>query len=317
LKMNRPTCLVIDSMHESLFGMMHEIGWELDYRPDIKREEVKKIHAGYDGLIVRSKTFVDADLLGGEPTIKFVGRAGAGVDNLDLAYLYEKNISVLHASEGNRDAVGEFTVGALLSLLRNISKANGEVRDEVWDREGNRGEEIMGKTISIIGYGNMGQSLARRLSGFGCNVLAYDKYKNDYSDQYAKEADYESIFNETDILSLHIPLTEETRFMVNTGFLSKFRKSIILINTARGEIISFNDINDALNAKKVRGAVLDVLENEKLSTLTNVQRSAFDSIKEKANVILTPHIAGWTIESHVKINVALVTKIRALEITTF
>jgi D-3-phosphoglycerate dehydrogenase / 2-oxoglutarate reductase len=304
-------------MHESLFAMMHEIGWEIDYRPDIKREEVKLIHSGYDGLIVRSKTFVDADLLGPDPTVRFIGRAGAGVDNLDLVYLYEKKIAVLHASEGNRDAVGEFTVGALLSLLRKIPKANLEVRNEIWDREGNRGEEIMGKTISIIGYGNMGQALARRLSGFGCNVLAYDKYKNDYSDQYAKEADYESIFKETDILSLHIPLTDETRFMVNGDYLGRFHKNIILINTARGEIISFNDVNDALNAKKVRGAVLDVLENEKLSTLTNVQRSAFDSIKEKANVILTPHIAGWTFESHVKINVALVTKIRALDINTF
>lgn len=301
-------------MHESLFDMMEEIGWEVDYRPDITRDEVKRIHVGYDGLIVRSKTIINGDLLGINPSVKFIGRAGAGLDNVDLEYMQSKDIAVLHASEGNRDAVGEYTIGALLSLMRNLPKADSEVRHEVWEREGNRGEEIMGKTVSIIGYGNMGHAFARRLAGFGCNVLAYDKYKDNYSDQYAREADYETIFAQTDILSLHIPLTAETRFMVNTGFLNKFRKPIILINTARGEIVSLNDINDALDRKKVRGAVLDVLENEKLNTLTAGQRSAFNSLKEKANVILTPHIAGWTYESHVKINVALVSKIKGLNV---
>jgi D-3-phosphoglycerate dehydrogenase / 2-oxoglutarate reductase len=310
--MSKPRCLVIDSMHESLFGMMQEIGWEVDYRPEITREEVKKVHHGFDGLIVRSKTIINADLLGENPTVKVIGRAGAGLDNVDLAYLKSKNIAVIHASEGNRDAVGEFAVGALLSLLRNLPRADREVRKEIWDREGNRGEEIMDKTVSIIGYGNMGQAFARRLSGFGCNVLAYDKYKSNYSDLYAREADYDTMYRETDILSLHIPLTAETRYLVDTAFLNLFHKEIILVNTARGEIVSLNDINDALDRKKVRGAVLDVLENEKLNTLTNVQRSAFDSLKEKSNVILTPHIAGWTVESHVKINVALVSKLKRL-----
>jgi D-3-phosphoglycerate dehydrogenase / 2-oxoglutarate reductase len=310
--MSKPRCLVIDSMHESLFGMMHEIGWEVDYRPEITRDEVKKVHQGFDGLIVRSKTVINADLLGENPTVKVIGRAGAGLDNVDLAYMQSKNITVIHASEGNRDAVGEFTLGALLSLLRNLPRADREVRQQIWDREGNRGEEIMNKTVSIIGYGNMGQAFARRLSGFGCNVLAYDKYKDNYSDLYAREADYETIYRETDILSLHIPITGETSYLVNTAFLNRFHKDIILINTARGEIVSLNDINDALNRKKVRGAVLDVLENEKLNTLTNVQRSAFDSLKEKSNVILTPHIAGWTFESHIKINVALVSKLKRL-----
>lgn len=310
--MSRPRCLVIDSMHESLFGMMQEIGWEVDYRPNITREEVKKAHYGFDGLIVRSKTVINADLLGENPTLKVIGRAGAGLDNVDMDYMQSKNIEVIHASEGNRDAVGEFTIGALLSLMRNLPRADREVRKEIWDREGNRGEEIMNKTVSIIGYGNMGQSLARRLSGFGCNVLAYDKYKDNYSDSYAREADYETIYRETDILSLHIPLTTETRFLVDTDFLNRFHKELILVNTARGEIVSLNDINDALNRKRVRGAVLDVLENEKLNTLTTVQRAAFDSLKEKSNVILTPHIAGWTYESHVKINVALVSKLKRL-----
>src|SRR5688572_16613988 len=158
-------CLVIDPMHESLFAMLTEIGWEADYKPLITRDEIKTLHRGYDGLIVRSKTVIDRDLLGANPTLKFIGRAGAGLDNLDLPYLAGKGIKVLHASEGNRDAVGEFTVGVLLSLLRNIPKADQEVRQMSWEREGNRGEEIMGKTIGIVGFGNMGYAFAKRLAG--------------------------------------------------------------------------------------------------------------------------------------------------------
>jgi D-3-phosphoglycerate dehydrogenase / 2-oxoglutarate reductase len=295
--------------------MLKEIGWDADYQPDISRDEIKKIHLGYTGIIVRSKTKIDFDLLGDRPTIQFVGRAGAGLDNLDLDYLAVKNIHVLHASEGNRDAVGEYTIGALISLLRNIPRADRQVKEMIWKREENRGEEIMSKNIGIIGYGNMGQAFARRLSGFGCNVLAYDKYKFDYSDEYAREVSLENLFEETDILSLHIPLTLETRLMVNREFFQRFRKNIILVNSARGEIVSLTDLNASLDDKKVRGAVLDVIENEKLHTLTEQQKKTFNSLKERSNVILTPHIAGWTYESHVKINVALVSKIKALNVT--
>lgn len=310
-----PKCLVIDSMHESLFQLLEEIGWHIDYRPEITRDEIKKIHLDYEGLIVRSKTIVDRDLLGESPKLRFIGRAGAGLDNLELGYLKEKGIHVLHASEGNRDAVGEYTIGALLSLMRNIPRADQEVRSLTWEREGNRGEEIMGKTISIIGYGNMGRAFARRLSGFSCNVLAYDKYKRSYSDEYAVAASLQKIYDETDILSLHVPLTMETRYMVDVDFLSGFRKKIILVNTARGEIVSLTELVAALQKGIVRGAVLDVLENEKLKTMTPPQTEAFNYLKERSDVIFTPHIAGWTFESHFKINVALVSKIRELNIT--
>jgi D-3-phosphoglycerate dehydrogenase len=304
--------LVIDSMHDSLFSMLKEIGAVTEYVPDIKREEVKTRHIGFDGLIVRSKTFIDRDLLGESPTLKFIGRAGAGIDNLDVDYLESKGIAVLHASEGNRDAVGEYAIGSLLSLMRKIPAGNAQVRQMIWDRERNRGEEIMGKTVSIIGYGNMGHSFARRLSGFGCNVLAYDKYKTSYSDGYVRESTMEELWEETDILSLHVPLTTETRAMVDTAYIKRFKKSILVLNTARGEIVVLKDMADLIGCGKVRGAVLDVLENEKLSTLSDMQRKAFNSLSESSNVILTPHIAGWTFESHVKINVALVSKIRAL-----
>jgi D-3-phosphoglycerate dehydrogenase len=301
-------------MHESLFTLLDNIGWQSDYQPNITREEIKAKHKGYDGLIVRSKTIIDRDLLGENPTVKFIGRAGAGIDNLDQSYLTEKKIAIIPAAEGNRDAVGEYTVGVLLSLLRNIPKANNEVKQSIWDREGNRGSEIMGKTVSIIGYGNMGQAFAKRLSGFSCKVLVYDKYKNGFKDAYIEEADMQRIFYETDILSLHIPLTDETRMMVNHEYLNRFKKPIIIVNTARGEILSLTDLAEAIKNKNVSGAALDVLENEKIDRLTPKQAEAFNYLREKSSVIFTPHIAGWTFESHVKINVALVEKISKLEL---
>lgn len=303
-------------MHESLFPMLAEIGWDIDYQPAITRDEInlKLKQGGYDGLIVRSKTTIDRDLLGENPSIRFIGRAGAGIDNLDVDYLTEKGIHILHASEGNRDAVGEYTVGALLALMRNIPRADQQVRNKVWDREGNRGEEIMGKTVGIIGYGNMGQAFARRLAGFGCNVLAYDKYKTGFSDAVCQEVTEQAIVDEADILSLHIPLTRETKGLVSRAYIDRFKKKIILVNAARGEIVSLTDLVTSLETGKVRGAVLDVLENEKLSTLTPTQQQAFDTLIGKTNVIFTPHIAGWTYESHVKINVALVQKIAALKL---
>jgi D-3-phosphoglycerate dehydrogenase / 2-oxoglutarate reductase len=307
-------CLIVDSMHESIFALLKAIDWDYDYQPKITRDEIRSVHTCYDGLIIRSKTHVDQDLLGERPTLRFVARAGAGIDNLDVAYLERKQINILHASEGNRDAVAEYAIGGLLSVMRNIPRADHEVRAKVWHREENRGEEIMGKTVGIIGYGNMGSSFAKRLSGFGCNVLAYDKYKTNYADDYCKESSMEDLFRESDILSLHIPLTAETRGMIDRSFLNRFQKSIILINTARGEILPISDVVAALESKKVRAAVLDVLENEKLSTLSESQLKAFNILSQTPNVILTPHIAGWTFESHVKINVALVNKIKALSL---
>jgi D-3-phosphoglycerate dehydrogenase / 2-oxoglutarate reductase len=312
--MPTPRCLIIDPMHPSLFSMLEDIGWEADYQPEITREAIKASHLGYQGIIVRSKTPIDRELLGNNPTVKFIGRAGAGLDNLDLRYLSERNIHVIHASEGNRDAVGEHAIGLLLALIRNIAKADHEVKKMVWARESNRGGEIMGKTVGIIGYGNTGRAFARRLSGFGCNVLAYDKYKSNFSDEFCKAVNMEGIFNEAEILSLHIPLTDETRMLVDIDYLKKFKRPIILINTARGEIVSLAAVDKALIEGHLRGAALDVLENEKLDRLTASQKEAFNSLREKSNVIFTPHIAGWTFESHVKINVALVQKITALQL---
>jgi D-3-phosphoglycerate dehydrogenase len=312
--MSRKKCLIIDPMHPSLFSMLEEIGWESHYHPEITFEEIQREHRSYDGLIVRSKTVINRELLGETPSIRFIGRAGAGVDNLDTEYLKGKNIQIITAAEGNRDAVGEFTVGILLSLMRNIPRADKQVRDYVWEREGNRGEELSGKTIGLIGYGNMGQAFAKRLTGFGCKVLAYDKYKSGFGSSGCVEVTMDTIHRESDILSLHIPLTRETKGLVNFEYLNRFEKNIIVVNTARGEIIYLNELNQALESGKVRGAALDVLENEKLNKLSPEQKQAFESLKGKSNVIFTPHIAGWTYESHVKINVALVEKIKMLDV---
>ena len=294
--------------------MLEALGWQVDYHPSITRNEIRDRHAGYHGMIIRSKTVVDRDLLGERPTLRFVGRAGAGLDNVDQDYMAEKNIHILHAAEGNRDAVGEFTVGALISLLRNIPRANQEVINGVWLRESNRGAEIMGKTISIIGFGNMGQAFATRLTGFGCKILVYDKYKHGFTNEFWQEADMRQIYDETDILSLHIPLTDETRAMVNTTYLSQFKKKIILLNTARGEIIPLSDLAESFSMGFVRAAALDVLENEKLNELAPHQKEGFRNLITGGNVIFTPHIAGWTFESHIKINVALVEKIKTLDL---
>jgi D-3-phosphoglycerate dehydrogenase / 2-oxoglutarate reductase len=305
-------CLIIDPMHDSIFDMLNSIGWEGVDASSKSIEEIKPIINLYEGLFVRTRMRIDQQLLGDAPLVKFIARAGAGLDNIDLDFLMRHNIPVVHASEGNRDAVGEHTVGILLSLLRNIPRADAEVRNSIWLREQNRGTELMGKTVGIIGYGNMGQAFAKRLSGFNCEVLAYDKYKKDFSDEYAKEVRLEELFDRTDILSLHIPLTNETQGMVDDEFLKRFAKPIILVNTARGEIIQLDTLATAIKSVKIKGAALDVLEKEKLAALSVKQQEAFAYLAQQSNIVFTPHIAGWTYESHVKINNVLIEKLTAL-----
>lgn len=305
-------CLIIDAMHPSIFSMLESIGWKGVDVSSKSIEEIRPLISQYEGLLVRTRTRVDAHLLGDNPILQFVGRAGAGLDNLDLPFLEKHAIKVVHASEGNRDAVGEYTLGALLALLRNIPRADREVRNGVWLREENRGEEVMGKTIGIIGYGNMGQAFARRLSGFSCKVLAYDKFRKAYADDFAQEASLELLMKEADILSLHVPLTAETQGMVDSDFLNRFQKRIILVNTARGEIVTLATLAEGIRTGKLRGAVLDVLENEKLTSLTEPQTIAFNYLRSQQTVLFTPHIGGWTFESHFKINQILVQKLQAL-----
>jgi D-3-phosphoglycerate dehydrogenase / 2-oxoglutarate reductase len=306
--------LIVDDLHENIFPLLADLGFEVNYQPYIKREEILEIMKNYEGLIIRSKTKVDKDFLSHCDKLEFIGRAGAGLDLIDLEEVKKRNIKVFAANEGNADAVAEHTMGMILMLFNKLNWADAEVRQRVWEREENRGIELKGMTVGIIGYGNMGMALAQRLMGFGVKVLAYDKEeKKDYEyGLYAQKATLENIFVETDLLSIHVPLTDETRMMVNDDFLSKFKKNIFLVNTSRGEVASTTSILKGLQSGKIRGACLDVLENEKLSMLTPEQEEVYTQLFQIKNVMLTPHIAGWTVESYRKINEVLVEKIREM-----
>lgn len=302
--------LIIDEMHLSMVEMLEKDGHQVTYSPKITRTEILEQVGNFEGLIIRSKTPMDRELLGKAVNLKFIGRAGAGLDQIDLDYLVERGVKLFHAAKGNRDAVAEHAIGGLLALFNHVIKADSEVRKGVWDREGNRGHELMGKTVGIMGYGNMGKSFAKRLKGFGVSVLAYDKYKLSFGNELVEEVNWEKLKAEVDILSIHVPLTPETRNFFTLGELKSFSRPIWLINTARGEVISFATLNAALDQGILRGAVLDVLENEKFQKFTPEQKSEFEKLAARENVVFSPHVAGWTFESYEKINQVLAEKIR-------
>ncbi|CCH02818.1 D-isomer specific 2-hydroxyacid dehydrogenase NAD-binding protein [Fibrella aestuarina BUZ 2] len=305
--------LIADEMHPSLFTMLDEAGYSYEYQPTVSRADLLARIGPFEGLIIRSKTTVDTEMLAAAPHLRYIGRAGAGLDLIDVAATEARRIQVFHAGTGNRDAVAEHVLGMLLALFNNLLKADREVRQGTWDREGNRGIELMGKTVGLFGYGNNGQATARRLSGFGCRVLAYDKYRTDYGDAYAEAATVAQIMAEADVLSLHVPLTTDTRQWINDAFIEQFSKPFFLVNASRGEVASLTAVVAGLQSGKVRGACLDVLENEKLKTLTPAQQAAFDYLRQSDRVVLTPHIAGWTHESYVRINQVLVDQLLAMK----
>lgn len=302
--------LIADEMHLSLLPMLQNEGLLFDYYPLIKRNEILEIIANYEGLIIRSKTKVDEELLNAASNLKFIARAGAGLDLIDIEETQRRGIEIFAANEGNRVAVAEHVIGMLLCLLNNIRIADAQVRQCIWLREENQGYELMGKTVGIIGYGNNGMATAERLKGFGCNILAYDRFKSNFSDEFVTESSMQQIFEEADIVSLHIPLTDETNKLFSENYFEKFKKSIYLINAARGEIVALADLAKCLENGKVKGACLDVLENEKLSKLSDEQKTVFEYLTNSNRVILTPHIAGWTHESYVRINEVMIQKIR-------
>jgi D-3-phosphoglycerate dehydrogenase len=293
--------------------MLESIGVVGDYQPTLTAAEVPAALAAqpYEGLMVRSKLRVTAALLAHGPHLRYVARAGAGTDNIDEAAMAAAGVTLLNAPEGNRDAVGEFAVGLLLALFRNIVRADGEVRDGQWQREANRGEEVGGKTIGLLGYGHMGRAFARRLSAFGCTVLAHDNDLAVTTDGYATLVPLAELQARTQVLSLHIPYSAANHHFVNEALLAGFAQPVWVLNTARGEVLDHTALVTALRTGKVRGAALDVLDNEKLNTLTPAQQANFDFLKTADNVVLTPHVGGWTHQSYVRINEVLVEKIRA------
>ncbi|WP_339865695.1 2-hydroxyacid dehydrogenase [uncultured Algoriphagus sp.] len=302
--------LIIDEMHESIMPLLQKEGHEVVYAPEITREEIVATVAEYDGLIIRSKTPMDRELLERATRLKFIARAGAGLDKIDLDYMAEKDIKLFHAAKGNRDAVAEHAVGMLLALFNNLENADQQVRKGIWDREGNRGHELMGKTVGIMGFGNMGKSFAHRLRGFKVDILAYDKYKLDFADDFVQEVMWEKLKAEADILSIHVPLTPETKDFFTLKELKSFAKPFWLINTARGEVVSFKTLNEALDLGILRGALLDVLENEKFQKFSPDQKAEFEKLAARDNVLFSPHVAGWTFESYEKINKVLAKRIK-------
>jgi D-3-phosphoglycerate dehydrogenase len=299
--------LIADELHQVFKERAEALGYEVDDLPKITREEVLKIINNYDGIAIRTKFKIDKEIFDAAPNLKFVARAGAGLDNIDINIAKEKNVTLLAANEGNMDAVGEHTIGLLLALINNFRKADIEVRNEIWDREGNRGYELKGKTVGIIGYGFMGQSLARKLKGFEVNVIAYDKYKTGFTDEFAREVSMEEIVKHSDVLSLHIPLTNETKQMVNDEYFYYFKKPIFFINTARGEIVNTQSVLNAIKADKILGAGLDVLETEKFPALA--EKDWYNELRQNDKIILTPHVAGWTFDSYRKISEVLAEKL--------
>ena len=302
--------LFLDTVHPYLWQELQKEGYYCIEGYDLSEKAIIKQHNDIYGLVIRSRISINANFLSHFNKLTFIARAGSGMENIDLDYAHSKNIHTINAAEGNKQAVAEHALGMVLSLFNNLSKADGEVRKSIWQREENRGIELNGKTVGIIGYGNNGSALAKVLSGFNTKVLTYDKYKTNYTPKYAIESDMQTIFEQADILSLHIPLTEETQHLVKDSFLKQFHKPINLNNTSRGACLDTKSLVENLESGKVLGACLDVLEYEKTS-FENLSEQTIElkQLLESDKVILSPHIAGWTQESQLKIAQVLFQKI--------
>ncbi|MCG3166161.1 MAG: Hydroxypyruvate reductase [Bacteroidia bacterium] len=304
--------LFLDTVHTALRDELKKIGCHCELDDKSSKEEIERKIGDYDGLVIRSRIKIDAALIDKATRLKFIARAGAGMENIDVEYAARKKIKCIHAPEGNRDAVGEHALGMLLSLMNNLNKADREVREGKWLREENRGHELMFKTVGIIGYGNMGSAFARRLNGFSVMAMAYDKYKKNFGDDFIIEANMEALYEEAEVVSLHVPLTKETEYMVNDEFISRFKNPFYLINTSRGKVVKTDDLVKHIKSGKILGAALDVLEYETSSLEKLEPKDLPPSLKylyESDKVILTPHIAGWTYESNQRISLVLAEKI--------
>ncbi len=305
----------IDSNHPLLISQLSDLGFINKEVYIATKEEVESIIADYDGLIIRSRFKIDKPFLDKAKNLKFIGRVGAGLENIDVEYANELNIKLFNAPEGNKNAVGEHALGMVLSLFNKLNIADDQVRNGYWLREENRGIELDLKTVGIIGYGNMGRAFAKKLRGFDVEVICYD-IKEDIEDSNATQVELDELFEKTDVLSLHTPETPETIGMINYNFISQFKKPFWLINTARGKSVVTKDLIKAINENKILGAGLDVLEYEKSSfenffSSKNEMPEDLKELIQLKNVILTPHIAGWTVESKEKLAQVILDKIKA------
>ena len=291
--------LITDKVHPVLIDGLHDRGFYVDYDLSVDNMVLDSIISQYDGIIINSKIIMDKNRIDRGVRLDFIGRLGSGLEIIDVNHAATKNIKVYNSPEGNRNAVAEHEIGMLLSLLHNIQRADHQLRNFIWERELNRGTEIKGKTVGIIGLGNTGIAFAEKLYNWGVKIIAYDKYRISYpaSLDFVEKTDLDTLILNADIISLHLPLTDETRYMVHEKFLSRCKKGVIISNTSRGSIIQTTSLIDQLTNKPVSGACLDVFENEKSESFTTEEKNMYQSLYNMPNVVLTPHIAGWTHES--------------------
>ncbi|QOR75098.1 MAG: hydroxyacid dehydrogenase [Thermoflavifilum sp.] len=292
--------LITAKTHPYLIDHLKEKGYQVLYHPAISYEEAYQLIHECAGLVVTTRIPVDRRLIDRGIHLQWIARLGSGMELIDVAYATSKGIRCVSSPEGNADAVGEHAVGMLIALLRNFRISDHELKQGIWEREKNRGFEIGGKVVGIIGYGHTGSAFARKLSGFGATILAYDKYKTGFGDAYVQEVSLETIFRQADIVSLHVPLTEETHHMVNHKFIRSFTVPVYLINTSRGAVVHTRDLVEALREERIAGACLDVLENERIDQLSETEREDFHYLLHHPRVIITPHIAGYTHEASLK-----------------
>jgi D-3-phosphoglycerate dehydrogenase len=304
--------LFVDNVHPILKDRLASRGFLCIDGTKMSRAEIEMELMHAFGIVIRARFTLDNEFLKSANQLKFIARSGSGLENIDQSYCKEKNILLFNSPEGNRNAVAEHALGMLLTLLNKINQADKQVKNGVWDREGNRGEELDGKTIGLIGYGNNGAAFAKKLRGFDVKVLAYDKYKTGFGDHFVQECTPEAIFQQVDVVSFHIPLNKETKYFANGAFFDSFSKPVRLLNLSRGKIVNTKDLVSALKAKKVVGACLDVLEFETKSFESFFEQhlpEEFDYLIHSENVILTPHVGGWTTESYFKLSNVLADKI--------
>jgi D-3-phosphoglycerate dehydrogenase len=304
----------LDEVHPILKERLSNQNFDCVDLTNVSKFKIENQIHEFSGIVIRSRFLMDADFLSKATKLEFIARSGAGMENIDLAFCKKRSIKLFNAPEGNRNAVAEHALGMILSLFNNLNKADREIRNGIWDREGNRGVELDGKSIGIIGFGNNGQAFAKKMRGFDVKILVYDKYVSNFNNEFIKEVEMDSIFREADVVSFHIPQNDETINLVNNEYLKKFHKNIYLINLARGRIIKTKDLVDGIKEGKVLGACLDVLEFEKSSfeSFFNDRGNfskPFKDILDSPNVILSPHVGGWTIESYFKLSNVLADKI--------
>ncbi|ALJ05351.1 hydroxyacid dehydrogenase [Pseudalgibacter alginicilyticus] len=305
--------LHLDTNHELLIKQLTELGFTNHEDYTSSKEKIESKIQNYDGIVLRSRFSIDKQFLDAAKKLKFIGRVGAGLENIDCEYAQAKGIMLIAAPEGNRNAVGEHALGMLLSLFNKLNKADAEVRAGKWLREDNRGIELDGRTVGLIGYGNMGKAFAKKLRGFDVNVLCYD-IKAGVGNENAKQVSLQEFQQEVDVVSLHTPQTPQTLNMINSEFIKAFKKSFWFINTARGKSVVTTDLVSALKSGKVLGAGIDVLEYEKTSfenLFSSEMPEAFQYLIQSQNVLLSPHVAGWTVESKEKLAQTIVDKIKS------